>query len=212
MTEKMEGALAAGLRTIDPGLLGDATAAAPALLGCRLLRLVRGRPRAGIIVETEAYPHNDPACHGFRGRTKRNATMFGAPGRAYVYRIHRSLCLNVVTGPEGRGEAVLIRAVEPEQGGAAMERARRRHSVAAHPPRGYQLTNGPGKLCQAFEITIDFDGHELLRPPASGNGPALLLLERRRPVTVATTARIGITEPRPKPLRFFIAGNPWVSP
>jgi DNA-3-methyladenine glycosylase len=80
-------------------LLVDARTAAPELLGCMLVREHRGVRRAGIIVETEAYPHDDPACHAFRGRTRRNATLFGPAGRAYVYRIHRSYCFNVVTGP-----------------------------------------------------------------------------------------------------------------
>jgi DNA-3-methyladenine glycosylase len=188
-------------------VLADAETAAPALLGCVLVREHRGVRRAGIIVETEAYPDGDPAGHAYRGRTARNATMLGCAGLAYVYRIHRSYCVNVVTGPEGRGEAVLVRALEPIEGAAAIERARRRATVGCAPPRGTALTNGPGKLCQALDIDLRLDGSDLL----GGAGSQLRVLARASTPPVMVSVRIGISQAREKLLRFTIEGNPWVS-
>jgi DNA-3-methyladenine glycosylase len=195
-------------RAMNRSMLADVVGAAQALLGCMLVREQRGRRRAGIIVETEAYPHDDPACHAFRGVDARNGAMFSVAGRAYVYRIHRSLCFNIVTGPEGRGEAVLVRAVEPVDGIDIMRRARQRATVGRRSPDGTALTNGPGKLCQAFGIDLRFDGTDLLMPPLS-NG--LYLLYRAAKPDIAVSTRIGISQARHAPLRFFIPGNAWVS-
>jgi DNA-3-methyladenine glycosylase len=190
-------------------VLRDAEIAAPALLGCILVREdARGR-RAGLIVETEAYMQDDPACHGYRGRTQRNAALFGRAGSAYVYRIHRSHCFNVVTGVEGRAEAVLIRALEPIDGVATMERARRRASVGDVAPRGVGLSNGPGKLCQALGIDLRFDGVDLLA--RDGDGSGLYLLARAFDPPIGVSTRIGISQARERRLRFFIEGNSWVS-
>lgn len=104
---------------------------------------------SGRIIETEAYTADDPASHSFRGRTVRNATMFGPPGRLYVYLsygIHR--CANVVTGRDGDGQAVLLRAIEPLEGIETMKRRRGREPIA----------DGPGKLCQALGIILADDG------------------------------------------------------
>jgi len=120
---------------------------ARALIGCRLTREGVG----GTIVETEAYREDDPACHAFRGQTPRNRSMFLEGGRIYVYRIHQSICVNLVCGPEGAGHAVLIRAIRPELG--REEIAKRR---GGRPER--EWTNGPGKLCQALGITLADDG------------------------------------------------------
>lgn len=189
--------------------LRSAEAAASALLGCRLVRIdSRGR-RIGLIVETEAYLPDDPACHAYRGPTERNASMFGRAGTAYVYRIHRSFCLNVVTGPVGSGQAVLVRAVEPTEGIELMSRARRRLSVGRTVTRGLTLTNGPGRLCQAFEIDLSLDGHRLLEPKHDDSG--LYLLPRRRVPAIARSPRIGISQAREALLRFYVPGNPWVS-
>ncbi|MEZ4648483.1 MAG: DNA-3-methyladenine glycosylase [Candidatus Eisenbacteria bacterium] len=187
----------------------DAEIAAPRLIGCELVRVERGRIRRGRIVETEAYLPNDPASHSFRGRTQRNLAMFGPPATAYVYRIHQVLCFNVVTGPEGRGEAVLIRALEPLEGVPVMEKARAAATQGRVPPRGFGLTNGPGKLCQALSITQGHDGRALLPPNAP---PGLHLVIRDAVPDVGRSTRIGISKAVERPLRFFEIGNRWVSP
>ncbi len=132
---------------------------APELLG-KLLVVDRGGVRvAGRITETEAYTQDDPASHSFRGTTSRNEVMFGPAGRLYVYLSYGvHVCANVVTGAEGEGEAVLIRAVEPTLGLAAM-RARR--------GEGRPLADGPGKLCQALGLRLSDDGVDLAASDAS---------------------------------------------
>lgn len=188
--------------------LDSARSAAPALLGCRLVREGREGRRCATIVETEAYPHNDPASHSYMGVTPRNAAMFGEAGLAYIYRIHRCYCLNIVTGPVGRGEAVLIRAVEPNEGIEQIEAARQRATVGRSAPFGHALTNGPGKLCQALDIDLEFNFSPLLTPV---RGESLTLLERTEQPHITRSPRIGISRSRGARLRFFIAGNPWVS-
>lgn len=198
-------------------VLQDAEAAAAWLVGCRIVRATPSGKRVAVIVETEAYLPDDPACHGFSGRTERNAAMFGPAGTAYVYRIHRSHCFNVVTGPEGSGQAVLVRAVEPLAGLEAMRRARRGATVGASPPDGVALTNGPGKLCQALGIDLRFDGATLLPARAQDAAVAtsasgLFLLPRTQAAPpLARSPRIGISKARDLPLRFFVRGSPWVS-
>jgi DNA-3-methyladenine glycosylase len=182
--------------------------AARRLLGCYLVRNASTGQRKVRIVETEAYPHDDPACHAFAGRTARNLSMFTAPGHAYVYRIHRSHCLNIVTGPSGRGEAVLIRAVEPVDGIALMAVARREATVGARAPAGENLANGPGKLCQALDIDLALDGTDLL----SRQGDSLLYLLEGDPVgDIAITPRIGISKATHALLRFTDRRSAWVS-
>lgn len=199
-----------GFLDLREDLLLDTVRAAQVLLGCVLVRSDGSSVRRARIVETEAYLRDDPASHSFRGPTPRNRPMFGAPGRAYVYRIHRAVCFNVVTAPDGVGEAVLIRAVEPLEGIEAMEEARRRRTVGrAHPARS-ALSNGPGKLCQALDITLEDNGAELLRSVRECG----LWLEPgslRGRIAVERDVRIGISKAREEMLRFFIADNPWVS-
>ena len=126
---------------------------APDLLGKVLRVELDGVVSSGRIIETEAYTADDPASHSFRGPTPRNAAMFGPAGRLYVYLSHGiHACANVVTGAEDEGAAVLIRAIEPIEGVAAM-RARR--------GEGRPLADGPGKLCQALGIRVSDDGIDL---------------------------------------------------
>jgi len=167
---------------------------APALIGCTLL--VDGV--GGRIVEAEAYDHEDPAAHGYRGKTARNASMFGAPGHAYVYRsygIH--WCLNFVCEEEGSASAVLIRALEPTRG---VERMRARRGVADD----RALCSGPGKLCQALAITRDHDGRPLDRAPFA-------LHDRTREVEVVAGTRVGITRAADRPWRYALAGSRYLS-
>ncbi len=167
---------------------------APDLIGVTLL--VDGV--GGRIVEVEAYDQEDPASHGYRGRTKRNASMFGTPGHAYVYRsygIH--WCLNLVCEPEGVASAVLVRALEPTHG-LDEQRARRGLEDAR------LLCSGPGRLCQALGITGELDGHPLDRPPFE---------LRAREATVETVAvpRVGITRAADLPWRYVQTGSRFVS-
>ena len=167
---------------------------APALIGATLL--VDGV--GGRIVEVEAYDHEDPASHGFRGRTDRNASMFGPPGHAYVYRsygIH--WCLNLVCEDEGVANAVLVRALEPTHGLDAM-RCRRR----LDDPR--LLCSGPGRLCQALGVTREHDGLALDSPPFE-------LLAAEGPVEVVSGPRIGITRAAELPWRYAEAGSRFLS-
>jgi DNA-3-methyladenine glycosylase len=167
---------------------------APELIGVTLL--VDGV--GGRIVEVEAYDQDDPASHGFRGRTARTASMFGPPGHAYVYRsygIH--WCLNLVCAQDGRSEAALVRALEPTSG---LETMRERRGLEA--PRA--LCSGPGKLCQALGITRVLDGLPLDAPPFE-----LLAREGEQPLAVGR--RIGITRAVEQPWRYGLAGSPFLS-
>jgi DNA-3-methyladenine glycosylase len=167
---------------------------APELIGVTLL--VDGI--GGRIVEVEAYDQEDPASHGYRGRTERNASMFGPPGHAYVYRsygVHR--CLNLVCEGEGVASAALVRALEPTFG---LDRMRARRGL--DDPR--LLCSGPGKLCQALAITQDHDGLALDRPPFE-------LRERPAPVEVIAGPRVGITRAADLPWRYAEAGSRYVS-
>ncbi|OPZ87079.1 MAG: 3-methyladenine DNA glycosylase [bacterium ADurb.Bin429] len=191
----------------DAFFLQPTVEVARALLGALLVRTLPEGRLVGRIVETEAYLHDDPACHGVRElpdggtihkQTARNTAMFGAPGHAYVYFTYGNhFMFNVVTGPVGLPEAVLIRALEPLEGLEIMARNRRLDD-----PR--QFTNGPGKLAQAFIINKTLDGHDLTQPP--------LQLFQGEPVTeVVTTTRIGISRAMECPYRFYEKGNAWVS-
>jgi len=167
---------------------------APELVGGLLL--VDGV--GGIVVEVEAYDPEDPAAHGYRGQTPRNASMFGPPGHAYVYRsygIH--WCLNLVCSEVGRAEAVLVRALEPTHG---LDEMRRRRSLDDE----RLLCSGPGRLCQALGITRAHDGLPLDEPPFE-------LRAAPGPVEVAAGARIGITRAVDRPWRYGLAGSRYLS-
>jgi DNA-3-methyladenine glycosylase len=169
-------------------------AVAPDLIGVTLL--VDGV--GGRIVEVEAYDQEDPASHGFRGQTVRNAVMFGPGGYAYVYRsygIH--WCLNFVCDEPGRAEAVLIRALEPTHGLDAM---RVRRGVEAE----RSLCSGPGKLCQALGIAREHDGLPLDVPPFE-------LLARRGTPPIVAAPRIGITRATERMWRYAFEGSRYLS-
>ena len=185
----------------------SAEVVAPALLGHWLVRNTPAGPCGGAIVETEAYLVGDPACHGAPGPTARNRVMFGEPGHAYVYFIYGNhYCVNVVCRPTGVAEAVLIRAVEAGLGEEFM-RARRRVEAAR------DLTNGPGKLCMALDIDRGLDGVDVCDAHSGlfvARNPAVAKFRRERG-PVFTTVRVGLTKAADLPLRFYLAGSPFVS-
>ena len=140
--------------------------------------------RSGIIVEDEAYLRNDPASHSFKGLNKRNQSMFNDPGTVYVFKIHRVHCVNVVTH---EGEAVLIRALEPLE------------NIS-------MPTNGPGKLCNALNITKDeHDGQSI-------TGNKIQIIDNVYPdLSIQISGRVGISKSKEWPLRFYVKENPFVS-
>lgn len=170
------------------------------LLGCT----VRHGDTAGIIVETEAYHHSEPACHAFAGLTARTKTLFGAPGRAYVYRsygIHA--LLNAVCEAPGEGAAVLIRALAPAAGIELMHERR----AGPRALRDVDLCSGPGKLTQALAIGLELNGSSLQSGPVE-------ILPRRAGTgepEIVTGRRVGITKAVELPWRFSVAGDPNVS-
>lgn len=182
--------------------LRPTTIVAQDLLGRILVHDSPEGSTAGIVVETEAYLRDDPASHSFRGPTPRNASMFGPPGRAYVYLVYGvHHCFNVVTAPAGIGEAVLVRALEPIEGLDLMRL--RRGEV-----RDRDLCNGPGKLVQALGLGRPHDGVDLTRgaivfheskPRASGRA------------AIVRDVRVGITNGADLPLRFYLRESRFVS-
>jgi DNA-3-methyladenine glycosylase len=185
----------------------SAEAVAPRLLGQLLLRNTRDGLCGGVIVETEAYLADDPACHAFNGPTARNRVMWGPPGHAYVYFIYGNhWCFNVVCLPPGKAEAVLVRAIEPTVGLEIMQ-ARR---PVNHPRL---LTNGPGKLSEAMGIDRSLDGDDLCdakSPVYIARNPDLKSCLRQLGPMVITT-RIGIVKAAALPLRFYLNGSDFVS-
>lgn len=178
------------------------------LLGAVVVSRLDGVLTAGRVVETEAYLGlSDPASHAAEriGRTSRNASMFGAPGIAYVYFIYgMHWCMNAVTGAVDVPTAVLLRALEPVEGLDAM-RARRSVRTGT-PPRDRDLMRGPARLTEALGVTGAQDGHPLQRAPlviAEGHGVAA---DR-----VVAGPRVGITRAADWPLRFYVEDSPWRS-
>ena len=175
--------------------------AARALLGSVLESSIGGATVAGVIVETEAYAGpDDPASHAATrsGPTERNRAMFGPPGHAYVYRSYGvHWCMNVVTGEPGRGQAVLIRGLDPVAGTAVMARRRGgRRPLAA----------GPGRLAEALAVTDALYGHDLRTPP--------LVLRAGWSVDerlVGVSTRVGVTKAADRPYRFYVRGSRGVS-
>lgn len=172
---------------------------APLLLGSTLERRIGNEIIRVKIVETEAYDQTDAASHSYKGETPRTNVMFGPAGNLYVYFTYgMHYCCNVVTGKEGEGAAVLIRAVEPLEGEEYM--IEQRHIT------GLELCNGPAKLCQALSIDKQLNGHDL------GSRPLTLQLLQPLPrEQITQTTRIGITKATDKPWRFYISRNPYVS-
>jgi DNA-3-methyladenine glycosylase len=173
------------------------------LLGKRLVRATSEGWVSGRIVETEAYlARRDPACHAARGRTAKNTSMFGPAGHAYVYPIHARHCFNVVTEPDGVASAVLVRAVEPQDGMWLMEDRRRTPAVA-------DLARGPARLCEAFAIDRELDGWDLTL------GEMLWVADDEDVSSsakrVGRSPRIGVTSGAHLRLRFYLRGNPHVS-
>lgn len=212
----------------------DTLTLAQRLLGCELVHESSGNQfsirtatgtgypegtTAGIIVETEGYLTGDPACHAYRRATKRNAAMFGPAGTLYVYQIYNHYnCINVVTGPAGVGEAVLIRALEPTQGIELMARRRneafktgferyRNNTIDPETAEGLKnLANGPGKLTIALGIDRkEHNSTSLSSGPISIRGPVL------HDFDMVTTTRIGITQGADLPYRYYVKGNKFVS-
>lgn len=165
------------------------------LVGSTLLYEGRG----GVIVETESYEADDPACHAYVGLTERTRVLFGPPGYAYVYLSYgiHSL-LNAVAEPEGEAAAVLIRALEPTHGVEEMRRRR-----GGRPD--LDLCSGPGKLTEALGVDLSDNEADLGQPPF------LLTAPVGEPLRVVAGPRIGITKAVDRPWRFSAAGNPYVS-
>jgi len=152
----------------------------------------------GRIVEAEAYDRTEPASHCYIGETARNFSMFGPPGRSYVYRSHGlHWCLNFVCREQGHGAGVLIRALEPTHGLAAMRERR-----GLDEPR--LLCSGPGRLAQALGVTRELNNLPLDAPPFQ-------LLAREREVEVLAGPRIGISKAVELPWRFVEAGSRFLS-
>jgi DNA-3-methyladenine glycosylase len=176
----------------------DTVALARFLIGCTLIHDVAGVRRAGKIVETEAYLQGDAASHAFRGLTRRNPSMFLRRGHAYVYISYGVWpMLNISSEAEGVGEAVLIRALEPLEGIAAMRQGSERL---------LDIARGPGRLARAMGISLAHDGADLC-----GKGTLFLAAPIQLTEPIAISTRIGITKDADRPLRFFERGNPFVS-
>lgn len=189
-------------------LARPSTAVAPDLIGCPLVRLMPdGTTWRGLIVETEAYMPDDPACHAYRRRTARNAVMFGAAGMTYIYLIYGMYhCLNVVTDRDGIPSAVLIRALQLETIPPWIDPQKE--------PNPHRIAAGPGKLCRALKIDLSLTAQPL-QPGRS------LWLEQRHPsfqealdqaaIALVQTTRIGLTQGADRPWRWYLANCPAVS-
>ncbi len=169
------------------------------LLGCYLVRQIDKQTIRVRIVEVEAYDQSDEASHAYGGKSQRNETMFGPSGHLYVYFTYgMHYCCNIVTGQDGYGSGVLIRAVQPIDGIELIEKRRGLTGVAT--------TNGPAKLCQALDIDLSMKGHDLSDPPLQ-----LVYGELRPAESVQSSPRVGISKARHALRRFYIANNPYVS-
>jgi DNA-3-methyladenine glycosylase len=178
----------------------DTVALARWLLGKVLVRRVRGKQLTGRIIETEAYLQHDPACHGFRGITPRNRSLFLERGHAYVYLCYgTSYMLNMSSEGHGIGTGVLLRALEPLQGIEFMRRGREH-------VRPSDLARGPGRLTAALGVDLRHDGLDLFRDKQ------LWIGSDAHPVAaIGQSTRIGLTKAADERLRFFVAGSRFLS-
>jgi DNA-3-methyladenine glycosylase len=190
------------LRILHRGFYSRETVqVAESLLGKHLVRVRGNTTMTGKIVEVEAYRgSDDPASHAFRGRTPRNAPMFGEPGHAYIYFTYGNhYCLNVTTQESGIPGAVLIRAIEPVEGLSAMKRLR------PNVPE-FALTNGPGKLTKALAIDKTLNEVDMTKA-----GPLFIMDTDEEHFKIARSTRVGITVAMERLWRFYISGNQYVS-
>ncbi|HAA6133928.1 TPA_asm: 3-methyladenine DNA glycosylase [Listeria monocytogenes] len=173
------------------------------ILGMRLVHQTNNGKLSGLIVETEAYlGATDKAAHSFQNlRTKRTEVMFSSPGTIYMYQMHRQVLLNFITMPEGIPEAILIRAIEPDQQAKHLMEQNRGGKT------GYELTNGPGKLTQALGLSMQDYGKTLF-------DSNIWLEEAKTPHLIEATNRIGVPNKGIAthfPLRFTVKGSPYLS-
>jgi DNA-3-methyladenine glycosylase len=176
-------------------------AVGPELLGKLIVRTIDGKTIVGRIVEVEAYlAYVDEAAHGFKGPTKRNASLFLSAGHIYVHTIHLQNCLDVVTENAEIPSSVLIRALEPIEGIELMQELRKKESLK-------DLTSGPGKLCQALAITREIDGVD----GTDTSSPLYFADDNFVPAETIATTRVGITKAAEQVWRFYTKGNPHVS-
>ncbi len=198
----MSEADAAGTRLSRAWFARHALEVAPALVGVLLERRTpEGTWVRARIVETEAYTGDDPSCHAHRGRTARNAPLFGPPGHAYVYRVYGvHWCLNVATGPDGEAQGVLLRAAEPLEG---LEVLRAQRGART---RDRDLLRGPGRLTQALAVDGDHTAADL----CADDPPVVLRDDGARPAIVRGP-RVGVSRAADWPWRFHAEGSRFVS-
>jgi DNA-3-methyladenine glycosylase len=172
--------------------LSNSLTAAKSLLGWELVHHTPSGDIGGIIVETEAYMEEDEASHSYRGQTKRTAPMFEEAGRVYMYFIYgMHWCLNIVTGPKGHGEAVLLRALKPTRGLELMKTYRKTENIN-------RLTNGPGSLVQALAIPPTYNGQKITRTNLE------LIPPNQTAFKIKASPRVGISRATDKHWRFII--------
>ena len=180
----------------------SAVIVAEKLLGSFIYKVENGKVLSGRIVETEAYTFDDAACHASRGMTQRNKGMFDDGGHSYVYFTYgMHHCFNVVTNREGLGEAVLVRALEPVEGIETMFERRLKAK------KDIDLLSGPGKICQAFALTTNESGIDML----TSQEFYIVGADMKKSENIVTSSRVGISQNVDVQWRFFFDQNPYVS-
>lgn len=173
------------------------------ILGMYLIRKLGNTVLGGQVVETEAYlPYQDKASHGYRGQTLRNAVLFGEAGYTYVHSIHRYHCIDIVTEGSGKAGSVLIRAIKPIEGITIMKAFRNKNNI-------HELCSGPGKLCQALNIKKELNGTDV----TAKNSEITIISNNNEinPNSIGNSARIGISQAKNLPLRFYLKNSLFVS-